>query len=97
MPQREFAGQSKLQEYAARNGLEYLWEGTRTFTKWQRLLSPEWYEIVEVICIKLLTQRPKKSVHCVQTPSGNGHARRKATARTTTIPIVFIKGLDASR
>ena len=44
----KFASQRALIEYAERNGLEYAWEGMHTFGKWQRLLSPEQYEVVEV-------------------------------------------------
>ena len=45
---QEFVGQSELQEYAERNGLDYVWEYTRTFAKRQRLLAPEQYKIVEL-------------------------------------------------
>ena len=41
MPQRQFANQKALVAYAERNGLAYLWEGTPSFAKRQRLLSPE--------------------------------------------------------
>ena len=41
MPQRKFANQKALSDYAERNGLEYTWEYTPTFAKRQRLLSPE--------------------------------------------------------
>ena len=40
--------QIELHDYAERNGLVYAWEYTCAFAKWQRLLSPEQYEIVEV-------------------------------------------------
>jgi hypothetical protein len=45
MPQREFANQKALVAYAEQNGLAY--EYTPAFVKWQRLLSPEQYEIVD--------------------------------------------------
>ena len=48
MPQREFANQKRLMEYAEQNGLAYLWDGTPAFVKWRRLLSHEEYEIVNV-------------------------------------------------
>jgi hypothetical protein len=61
MPQREFANQKALIDYAEQNGLAYLWEGMPSFGKRQRLrspmpaftkrqqqLSPEQYEIVDV-------------------------------------------------
>ena len=48
MPQRKFANEKALTDYAERNGLEYAWEYSPTFAKRQRLLSPEQYEIVEV-------------------------------------------------
>jgi hypothetical protein len=48
MPQRQFANQKALIEYAEQNGLVYLWEGGPAFAKRQRLLSPEQYEIVGV-------------------------------------------------
>ena len=48
MPQREFANQKALIAYAEGNGLAYEYEYTPAFAKWQRLLSPEQYEISEV-------------------------------------------------
>jgi hypothetical protein len=48
MPQRQFADPLELHEYAERNGLAYAWEYTRSFAKWQRLLSPEQYQIVDL-------------------------------------------------
>ena len=45
MPQREFANQKALVAYAEQNDLAYEYESA--FAKWQRLLSPEQYEIVE--------------------------------------------------
>jgi len=48
MPSRQFANRKALLQYAKRHGLVYLWEGTPLFAKWQRLLSLEQYEIVEV-------------------------------------------------
>ena len=46
--QREFANQKALIAYAGGNGLAYEYEYTPAFAKWQRLLSPEQYEIAEV-------------------------------------------------
>jgi hypothetical protein len=61
MPQRQFANQKALIDYAVRNGLVYLWEGMPAFARRQRLLSPmpafvkrqrqlspDQYEIVDV-------------------------------------------------
>ena len=48
MPQTEFANQKALAAYAERNDLAYEYEYTPAFAKWQRLLSPEQYEIAEV-------------------------------------------------
>src|ERR1700730_2063342 len=48
MAQREFANQTALVAYAEQNDLAYEYEYTPAFAKWQRLLSPEQYEIVEV-------------------------------------------------
>ena len=55
MPQRKFANQKALIEYAEQNGLVYVWawiERQRVispaFTKRQRLLSPDQYKIVDV-------------------------------------------------
>ena len=45
--QREFANQTALVAYAEQNDLAYEYEYTPAFAKWQRLLSPEQYEIVE--------------------------------------------------
>jgi|SRR5580693_9342402 hypothetical protein len=47
MAQREFANQKALVAYAEQNDLAYEHEYTPAFAKWQRLLSPEQYEIVE--------------------------------------------------
>ena len=47
MAQREFANQKALIAYAEQNDLAYEYEYTPAFAKWQRLLSPEQYEIVE--------------------------------------------------
>ena len=47
MPQREFVNQKALVGYAEQNDLAYEYEYTPAFAKWQRLLSPEQYEIVE--------------------------------------------------
>ena len=55
MPQKKFANQKALIEYAEQNGLVYVWawiERQRVispaFTKRQRLLSPDQYKIVDV-------------------------------------------------
>ena len=55
MPQRKFANQKALVDYAEQNGLVYVWgwiERQRVispaFTKRKRLLSPDQYEIVDV-------------------------------------------------
>ena len=55
MPQRKFANQKALIEYAEQNSLVYVWawiERQRVispaFTKRQRLLSPDQYKIVDV-------------------------------------------------
>src|ERR1700737_4054379 len=55
MPQRKFANQKALIDYAEQNGLVYVWawiERQRVispaFTKRKRLLSPDQYEIVDV-------------------------------------------------
>ena len=49
MPQREFADQKALVAYAEQNNLAYEYEYTPAFAKWQRRLSPEQYEIAEVL------------------------------------------------
>ena len=54
MPQKTFANQKALIDYAEQNGLVYLWAGPErrpslpAFTKRQQLLSPGQYEIVDV-------------------------------------------------
>ena len=48
MPQREFANQKALVEYADQNELEYEYEYTPAFIKRKGLLSSEQYEIAEV-------------------------------------------------
>jgi hypothetical protein len=48
MPRREFPTQKALEDHAGRIGDMYLWEGTPTYAKWRRLLSPDEYEIVDV-------------------------------------------------
>jgi hypothetical protein len=37
-----------LIQYAEKNGLAYLWQGTPAFAKRQRMMRPERYEIAEV-------------------------------------------------
>ena len=44
MPRRTFASEKELQDYAGQTGKVCRLEGV---AKWQRLLSPEQYEIVE--------------------------------------------------
>jgi hypothetical protein len=48
MPRTEFANQKALVAHAERNDLAYEYEHTPAFAKWQRLLSPDQYEIAEV-------------------------------------------------
>jgi hypothetical protein len=48
MSQREFANQKELVAYAEQNGLAYEYERMPAFSKRQRLLPPEQYEIAEV-------------------------------------------------
>jgi hypothetical protein len=48
MPRREFAGEKALKDYAERIGDFCAFEGSPTFAKWRRLLSPDQYEIVDV-------------------------------------------------
>jgi hypothetical protein len=45
---REFASQKALIAYAEQNDLAYEYEYTPAFAKWQGLLSPEQYELVEI-------------------------------------------------
>jgi hypothetical protein len=49
MPRREFASEKTLQDHAKRVGDFCAFEGSPTFAKWRRLLSPEQYEIVDVL------------------------------------------------
>ena len=44
----KFVGPIELHQHAERNGLAYAWEFTRAFAKWQELLTPEQYELVDV-------------------------------------------------
>ena len=48
MPQKKFASQKALIDYTERNGLAYLWEGTRAFQKRRQLLSPDQYQNADV-------------------------------------------------
>ena len=48
MDRRDFKTAKALHNYAERTGNVYLWESTLAFTKRQRLLSPEQYQIVDV-------------------------------------------------
>jgi hypothetical protein len=57
MPQRKFANQKALIDYAEQNGLVYVWAWIEcqrvispAFTKRKRLLSPDQYEIGLVVC-----------------------------------------------
>ena len=56
MPQREFANQKALIDYAEQNNLAYTWKGSNVFAKRQRQLSPEQYEIVDVHTSRGLNQ-----------------------------------------
>jgi hypothetical protein len=49
MPRREFASEKALRDQAERIGDFCAFEGSATFAKWRRLLSPEEYEIVDVL------------------------------------------------
>jgi hypothetical protein len=48
MPRREFASEKALKNHAELTDDFYAWESTATFAKWQRLLSRDRYEIVDV-------------------------------------------------
>src|SRR5437588_6825137 len=51
MPQREFANQKALRDYADAHDLTYVWEGMNAFAKrWRlaQLARPGTYELVEV-------------------------------------------------
>jgi hypothetical protein len=49
MPRREFANSRALQEYARRCRKLYAWEGTPPSAAVRRRLSPDRYEIVDVL------------------------------------------------
>jgi hypothetical protein len=49
MPRREFASEKALRDHAVQIGEFWAFEHSPTYVKWQRLLSPEEYEIVDVL------------------------------------------------
>jgi hypothetical protein len=49
MPRKEFASEKALRDHAERIGDFWAFEHSRTYVKWQRLLSPHEYEIVDVL------------------------------------------------
>ena len=78
MAQREFANQTALVAYAEQNDLAYEYEYTPAFAKWQRLLSPEQYEIVEArtsrggIVERPLGAQPNKAIASQPSRAGAG-------------------------
>jgi hypothetical protein len=83
---QEFVGQSELQEYAERNGAEYVWEYTRTFAKWQRLLAPEQYKIVEVRTSRGLSRAMLFSKTILQAERQEPAPVHEATAALASVP-----------
>jgi hypothetical protein len=49
MPRREFASEQALHNHTKRVGDFCAFEGSHTFVKWRELLSPNQYEIVDVL------------------------------------------------
>ena len=48
MHPKSFEHAAAVHDYAERNGLAYVWEGTPAFAKRKRTLSPEQYSIIAV-------------------------------------------------
>jgi hypothetical protein len=90
----KFADQIELHRYAERNGLAYAWEYTRAFARWQELLTPEQYELVELrtsqgtsramFFLKAMQVEQKVAIErerwrAIQTkPAGSAHASKRA-------------------
>jgi len=47
-PPNAFEHHAAAYDYAERNGLTYVWDGTAAFEKRKRLLSPQQYQILDV-------------------------------------------------
>ena len=45
MNNETFDSNAAVEEYAAAHGLVVVWQGTRTFAKWQRTLPPDQFMI----------------------------------------------------
>jgi hypothetical protein len=48
LKRQEFANQIELHRYAELNDLAYAWAYTRAFGRWEQLLTPEEYKLVDV-------------------------------------------------
>ena len=55
-PPEAFEHHAAVYDYAERNGLTYVWEGTAAFDKRKRLLSPRQYQILAVHARRGVTQ-----------------------------------------
>ena len=55
-PPEAFEHHTTVYNYAERNGLTYVWEGTAAFEKRKRLLSPKQYQILAVHTRRGVTQ-----------------------------------------
>jgi hypothetical protein len=55
-PPETFEHHAVVYDYAERNGLTYVWEGTAAFEKRKRLLSPKQYQILAVHTRRGVTQ-----------------------------------------
>ena len=55
-PPEAFEHHAAVYDYAERNGLTYVWEGTAAFEKRKRLLSPKQYQILAVHTRRGVTQ-----------------------------------------
>ena len=55
-PPEAFEHHAAAYDYAERNGLTYVWDGTAAFEKRKRLLSPKQYQILSVHTRRGVTQ-----------------------------------------
>ena len=55
MQPETFEHHAAVHDYAERNGLAYLWEGTAAFEKRRRTLAPEQYQVLAVHTRKGIT------------------------------------------
>jgi len=86
MQPETFEHHAAVHDYAERNGLAYLWEGTAAFEKRRRTLAPEQYQIFTVHTPKgmtrviLFSKDVLKAERKADTPGHDAPADKRARA-----------------